>query len=142
MVLSLFVGCEEDNYTTKSSIYGTVIESTDNTPIEGVIVTNQSTGKNCITKADGRYEFPNLEFGKTYKIHIELLARTDLKELINLSRSLNMKILSIERNAAYANSGLSVYTINYKRLEKNEENSHFLQTIKELPYVNYVEELK
>ena len=82
------------------------------------------------------------KFGKTYKIHIELLARTDLKELINLSRSLNMKILSIERNAAYANSGLSVYTINYKRLEKNEENSHFLQTIKELPYVNYVEELK
>ena len=83
-----------------------------------------------------------LRFGNTYSIHIELLARTDLKELINLSRKMNMKILSIERNAAYANSGLSVYTINFKKLQKNEENSHFLQTIKELPYVNYVEELK
>ena len=26
--------------------------------------------------------------------------------------------------------------------QKNEENSHFIQTIKDLPYVNYVEELK
>ena len=83
-----------------------------------------------------------LKFVSTYSIHIELLARTDLKELINLSRKMNMKILSIERNAAYANSGLSVYTISFKKITKNEENSHFIQTIKELPYVNYVEELK
>ena len=83
-----------------------------------------------------------LKFVSTYSIHIELLARTDLKELINLSRKMNMKILSIERNAAYANSGLSVYTINFKKIQKNEENSHFIQKIKELPYVNYVEELK
>lgn len=71
MVLSILTACEEDDYTTKSSIYGTVIEATDNTPIEGVVVTNQTTGKNCITKADGRYEFQNLEFGKTYKIYAE-----------------------------------------------------------------------
>ena len=83
-----------------------------------------------------------IKFVSTYSIHIELLARTDLKELINLSRKMNMKILSIERNAAYANSGLSVYTINFKKIQKNEENSHFIQKIKELPYVNYVEELK
>ena len=83
-----------------------------------------------------------LKFVSTYSIHIELLARTDLKELINLSRKMNMKILSIERNAAYANSGLSVYTISFKKITKNEENSHFIQTIKDLPYVNYVEELK
>ena len=83
-----------------------------------------------------------LKFVSTYSIHIELLSRTDLKELINLSRNMNMKILSIERNAAYANSGLSVYTINFKKIQKNEENSHFIQKIKELPYVNYVEELK
>lgn len=71
IVSSFFVGCEEDNYTTKSSISGTVIEVTDNRPIEGVVVTNQTTGKNCITQADGRYEFQNLEFGKTYKIYAE-----------------------------------------------------------------------
>ena len=83
-----------------------------------------------------------LKFVSTYSIHIELLSRTDLKDLINLSRKMNMKILSIERNAAYANSGLSVYTISFKKITKNEENSHFIQTIKDLPYVNYVEELK
>ena len=63
--------CEEIDYTTKSSVCGTVIEATDNTPIEGVIVTNLSTGENCITKVDGRYEFHNLYFGKTYKIYAE-----------------------------------------------------------------------
>ena len=71
MVLSILTACGDDDYTTKSSIYGTVIEATDNTPIKGVIVTNQTTGKNCITKVDGRYEFQNLEFGKTYKIYAE-----------------------------------------------------------------------
>lgn len=79
------------------------------------------------------------KYSNTYKIHIELLARTDLKELINLSRSMNMKILSIDRNAAYANSGLSVYTINYKKLGKAEDNTCFLETLKNLPYVNYLE---
>lgn len=71
MLLSVLTSCEEEDYSTKSSLYGMVIEATDNTPIEGVLVTNQTTGKNCITKADGRYEFQNLEFGKTYKIYAE-----------------------------------------------------------------------
>jgi hypothetical protein len=71
MLLSVLTSCEEEDYSTKSSLYGMVIEATDTTPIEGVIVTNQTTGKNCITKADGRYEFQNLEFGKTYKIYAE-----------------------------------------------------------------------
>lgn len=63
--------CKEDTYTTKSTIYGTVVEATDNTPIEGVLVTNETNGKNCITKADGYYEFQELQFGKTYKIRAE-----------------------------------------------------------------------
>jgi len=83
-----------------------------------------------------------VKFGRNFTIHIELLSRTDLKELINLCRQLEMKILSIERNAAYANSGLSVYTITFKQIEKNEQNSHFIQIIKDLPYVNYVEIMK
>lgn len=68
--LLLLAACDEE-YTTKSSIYGTVIEASDNTPIEGVLVTNETTGKNCITKADGYYEFQELQFGKTYKIRAE-----------------------------------------------------------------------
>lgn len=69
-VMFFITACEEE-YTTKSSIYGTVVEATDNTPIEGVLVTNETTGKNCITKSDGYYEFQNLQFGTTYKIRAE-----------------------------------------------------------------------
>ena len=81
------------------------------------------------------------KLGNTYNLHIELLSRTDLKELITLSRNMNMKILSIDRNTAYANSGLSVYTISFKVLKKDESNDNFIQIIQDLPYVNYVEEL-
>lgn len=81
------------------------------------------------------------KLGNTYNLHIELLSRTDLKELITLSRNMNMKILSIDRNTAYANSGLSVYTISFKVLKKDESNDNFLQIIQDLPYVNHVEEL-
>lgn len=69
--LFMLNACGNEEYTTKSTIYGVVIETTDNTPIEGVMVTNETTGKNCITAADGYYEFQNLQFGKTYKIRAE-----------------------------------------------------------------------
>ena len=70
--ISLVSSCNDDKeYTTKSMLFGTVIEASDNTPIEGVLVTNETTGKNCITKADGYYEFQDLQFGKTYKIRAE-----------------------------------------------------------------------
>lgn len=71
IVVSIASSCKEENYTTKSTIYGTIIEATDNTPIEGALVTNETTGKNFITGADGYYEFQNLQFGKTYKIRAE-----------------------------------------------------------------------
>lgn len=69
--LALFSSCGGKEYTIKSTIYGVVMESTDYSPIEGVMVTNETTGKNCITGADGYYEFQNLQFGTTYKIRAE-----------------------------------------------------------------------
>lgn len=73
LLLLVASSCNEETYTTKSTVYGIVIDVTDNTniPIEGALVTNEATGKNCITKADGYYEFQNLQFGKTYKIRAE-----------------------------------------------------------------------
>lgn len=71
MVLILLYSCKDEEYTTKSSIYGIIIEASDNTPIEGAVVTNQTNGKNCITPKDGSYEFQNLNFGETYKIYVE-----------------------------------------------------------------------
>ena len=69
--LTLLSSCGGKEYTIKSTIYGTVMEATDNSPIAGVMVTNETTGKNCITGADGYYEFQNLQFGTTYKIRAE-----------------------------------------------------------------------
>ena len=62
--------CDEE-YTTRSTVCGVILESVDNLPITGAVVTNMTTGKNSITGADGYYEFQNLEFGKTYKIYVE-----------------------------------------------------------------------
>lgn len=90
---------------------------------------------------------PNLEkkltkLSKNIKIHIELQARTDLKELIYLLRENDFKILSIERNNAYANSGLSVYSIDMSKLKNNEfSRPEILKFLNDLPYVCYVEEI-
>ncbi len=69
-ILLLLSACD-DSYTIKSSIHGIIMDSTNNYPIEGALVTNQTTGKNCVTSTNGIYEFNNLEFGKTYKIYVE-----------------------------------------------------------------------
>lgn len=78
---------------------------------------------------------------KTHRFYIELEARTDLKSLVNYLRSLGIKINSIERNSAYANSGLSVYTINIKENKDLDINEIFFEELKKLDYVNYVEEM-
>lgn len=71
ITLGFLYSCKEDTYSTKSSVYGIIMDAKDNTPIEGAMVTNQTTGKNCITPKDGCYEFNNLEFNKTYEIYVE-----------------------------------------------------------------------
>ena len=78
---------------------------------------------------------------RTHRFHIELEARTDLKSLVTYLRELNIKIQSIERNAAYANSGLSVYTVNIKNNSQEEINDEFFNNLKKLKYVNFVEEI-
>ena len=83
-----------------------------------------------------------MKYSRNYRLHIELEARTDLKDLVTFLRNNNFRINTIERNAAYANSGLSVYTVNILRLKGQEKNKFDLITeIKALPYVNFVEEL-
>lgn len=78
-----------------------------------------------------------------FEIHIEFESRSDLKFFIKYIRDKNMKIKSIERNLAYESSGLSVYTI-YIAGEKEfrfDDHSNIIEEIKNLDYVNYVEEI-
>lgn len=79
---------------------------------------------------------------KSMDIHVELDTRMNLKDLIKYVRSNMMKVKSIEHNQAYSSSGLSVYTISIE-LEKQNKLSHaqVIDSLKELEYVNYVEEI-
>lgn len=80
---------------------------------------------------------------KLVDIHIELLSRPDLKKLLEYVRSNNIQVLSIAYDPAYANTGLSVYSIALK-INKNEQGKYIkhdllLKNLKALEYVNYVE---
>ena len=75
-----------------------------------------------------------------FELHVELDDRCNLKDLVNFLRSIDVKISSIEKNAAYHQSGLSVYTMILNSQEKRDHDT-FIETIKNLTYVNYCEEI-
>ena len=75
-----------------------------------------------------------------FELHVELDDRSNLKDLVNFLRSINVKISSIEKNPAYIQSGLSVYTMTLNSKEKRDHDT-FIETIKNLSYVNYCEEI-
>lgn len=79
---------------------------------------------------------------KQFKIHVEFYKRENLKDFISFVREIDFKILSVEYNPAYSKSGLSVYTIELKVLNKNRVNhKEFINEFKNINYINYVEEL-
>ena len=78
---------------------------------------------------------------KYFELHVELDDRSNLKDLVNFLRSINVQITSIEKNPAYIQSGLSVYTMTLNSEEKRDHDT-FIETIKNLKYVNHCEELK
>lgn len=73
----------------------------------------------------------------TLEIHIELYTRQDLKKVIDYIRAKGGKINLVDYNSAYANSGLSVYTINMVSWVKDP--SYVVRELSELEYVNFVE---
>ena len=75
-----------------------------------------------------------------FELHVELDERTNLKDLVNFLRSINVQITSIEKNPAYAQSGLSVYTMMLNSKETHDHDT-FISTIRNLSYVNYCEEI-
>lgn len=78
-----------------------------------------------------------------YELHIEFEERANLKEFVSLIREKGLKIVSVEHNSAYSNTGLSVYTIMIAIKGKKEYRNHdaLINEIKDLPYVEFVEEM-
>lgn len=75
-----------------------------------------------------------------FELHVELDDRSNLKDLVNFLRSIDVQITSIDKNPAYIQSGLSVYTMMLSSKEKHDHD-RFISTIKNLDYVNYCEEI-
>lgn len=91
---------------------------------------------------------PKIEFvlqknAKSFDIHIELLSRPDLKNLLDYLRSRNTIVRSIAYDPAYANTGLSVYSIAlFAKKGENGVRIHHKELIEDLSnldFVNFVE---
>ncbi len=78
-----------------------------------------------------------------FEIHIEFETRANLKSFIHLARENKLEIISVEHNPAYANSGLSVYTIVIvmDKDSKYKDRKEFIDEISKLDYVDFVEEI-
>lgn len=65
----VFSSCNDEEYSTKSTLQGIVVEKDTSVPLADVIVT---LGDNdCFTGEDGSFEFHNLVFNKAVVLHAE-----------------------------------------------------------------------
>ena len=74
-----------------------------------------------------------------FELHIEFEQRANLKTFISLVREKGYKILAVEHNPAYSNSGLSVYTMLLVNDKVKESRTSLLEWAKELEYVEFIE---
>ncbi len=86
-----------------------------------------------------------IDRARSFTLHVELDARTNLKDLINYLRANSYTITNVEHNLAYASSGLSVYTISlvapYIKGKRAVSQQIICSMVNELPYVNHAEVL-
>jgi len=80
-----------------------------------------------------------------FEIQLELKSKNNLQDFVGVLRELGMKIDDIESNPAFANSGLSVYsvslTIHSPELKKYKTHREIIQALRSLEYVYYIDEL-
>ncbi len=79
-----------------------------------------------------------------FEIHLELKSRSSLQDFIAMAREFGLKIDNLELNPAYANSGLSVYTVKFtvvgKELKKKSHND-IIEALSVLDCVYFVEKI-
>ena len=91
-------------------------------------------------KFEGRLQKNN----RMFDIHVELMSRPDLKKLLEYIRQFDVDIKSIDYDQAYANSGLSVYTLSiFSRGSRKEfmREKELIDKVNDLEYVNYCESI-
>lgn len=94
--------------------------------------------------------FPTLERylknrSNHFEIHLELKNSNYLYNFVTTIRRLGLKIDDIEANPAYANSGISVYsiaiTINSKELKQYKTHTEIIEALRSLDYIYHIEEM-
>lgn len=93
---------------------------------------------------------PALEFhlknrSNHFEIHLELKNSLNLQNFVTTIRKLGLRIDAIEMNPAYANSGLSVYSIaisiSSAELKKYKTHTEIIEALRTLDYVHHIEEI-
>ncbi len=93
---------------------------------------------------------PVLEFylknrSNHFEIHLELKNSLNLQNFVTTIRKLGLRIDAIEMNPAYANSGLSVYSIaisiSSAELKKYKTHKEIIEALRTLEYVYHIEEI-
>lgn len=82
---------------------------------------------------------------RIYDLHVELLTRPDLKKLLDYLRENNVKVKSIAYDPAYANTGLSVYSLSIYSLGDKKQYlrvDQVVEMVNTLEYVNYCEPIE
>lgn len=82
LAMLAMVGCEPVTYDVFATICGTVVDSETMEPIEGVSVILSPSGKNTVTKADGRFEFAELD-AVQYTITVQKAGYSTNRKLVN-----------------------------------------------------------
>ncbi len=79
-----------------------------------------------------------------FEIHLELKSRGTLQDFITAARQFGLTVDNLELNPAYANSGLSVYTVKLtvtgKELKKKSHND-IIEALSVLDCVYYIEKI-
>lgn len=98
----------------------------------------------CLSK------LPYLEFflknrSNHFEIHLELKNSLNLQNFVTTIRKLGLIIDAIEMNPAYANSGLSVYsiaiTISNEELKNYKTHKEIIDALSTLDYIYHIEEI-
>lgn len=80
-----------------------------------------------------------------FEVHLELKNIAYLQNFVTTIRELGMCIDDIEANAAYQNSGLSVYSIaisvSSKELKKYKTHTQIIEALRSLDYIYHIEEM-
>lgn len=94
--------------------------------------------------------FPSLERylknrSNHFEIHLELKNNNYLQNFVGTIRRLGLTIDNIEANPAYANSGLSVYSIaisiTSQELKKYKTHTEIIEALRSLDYIYHIEEM-